>query len=632
MEKNTDEILRDATSIWHFLAKNAGLDTIFYDRDILDGNEAMMGLYEKLGIQKKHPADFGKDLEEQSVSTKAFLKAFFDCLQPYAQMMENICHFFERHEIIHTNKAMRIEFDFGGSEESDFSFNLDNFKEILESYKRVQVLYESYALKPNDLWGLRSIFSEYLPKETLNRTLIIYREDYQRGQMRPKEAIIFPDDLSDELRIQLLRVWSVWESFVSEAEVRNINRTNFTHYLEGRNNIDQFETSEWNSSDIAVVISDFWPVALLESIFYRLDLLNVLNSSERQQESTTLALVIKTFLDQRILLIDEMQLIEEMEELLNLPIWQRRHELYAAWILSEIDKTFHVYPQYRLHHQSGVLTLPFKATLLASFQCDKGNMELWSEAKTQLHNPEGKGRKANIQPDYTIFCGSGRQPERGTVVVEVKQYRKPNNRNFSSALNDYATGLPNAYVFLVNYMAVPSNMVLKYAERSCPLGQISPGQPETADFAVRLKDQLPVTLAKELQGISTILMQAKEWPLDIIYVDISASLDNDAYRFFLKYLITFLSSFNQGSSLAAIDETLRGEWPLSENHALASLLDLPFENGTEIAKLLDATKEFLLITDHEGLEEIYDLLQYMPKWHVILYQEGDPAKLVVNKL
>lgn len=627
---DTGDILRDAASIWQFLKRSAGMDSIFYDREILDGNESVKGLYEILGMQKNNPLDFGKDLQEQRIGSEEFLSAFFECLQPYSRMMEDICLFFERHGVRHGDKAMRIDFDFDGTDENAFSFDLDNFRETITNYRHVKPLTGAYAVGQKDLWDLRRIFCEYLPQKISNTAISLYRQDYQQGIMRPNIAILPPDDVDPLLGIQLQRVWSIWESFISTAEIKNINRTTFMHFLQGGKNENLGETTGWKSSEIAIVVSDYWPVALLESIFYRIDMLASLDSEQKQQESVALAQEIKFFLDERTLPGDEMQLLEKLEDLLNLPIWQRRHELYAAWILSEIDSVFHEYPNYRLHHQNGVLTLPFKATHLASFQCDKGDIELWSEAKTEISNPEGKGRKANIQPDYTFFSGEGRKAEDGCAVVEVKQYRKPNNRNFRSAMNDYGTGLPNAYIFLVNYMAVPSRMDLKYPERSCALGHIAPGQSETNDFTSGIKGQLPVTITKELQGISSILKHAQKWPLETVYVDISASLNTDAYRSFLKEFITSLISSSKDANLVAVDKAVQGKWSMADSQGLISLLGLPFENSTNFADLLDVKQEILVITDPEGLQDIKGLLAYMPKWHILLYQEGQPSKLVAN--
>ena len=79
-------------------------------------------------------------------------------------------------------------------------------------------------------------------------------------------------------------------------------------------------------------------------------------------------------------------------------------------------------------------------------------MDFWNELKTRaVTNLIGKGRKYSIQPDFSIVCGSADNSWDSIAVVECKQYKNPNYKNFSDALSDYASNRPEAVIFLANY-------------------------------------------------------------------------------------------------------------------------------------------------------------------------------------
>jgi hypothetical protein len=155
---------------------------------------------------------------------------------------------------------------------------------------------------------------------------------------------------------------------------------------------------------------------------------------------------------------------QNYRDILSLPIWQRRHELYAVWIgakiatsLKGLDCQFHV--------EDGVLRFPFSGAQLATMWTkERTTYMFWTELRSRLSVAAESGRKS-IQPDYRILRLPF-DPIRGTVlVVECKQYRRSLTRNFAAALNDYAVGCPNAQVILVNNGPI-GNVVLTAVKKS----------------------------------------------------------------------------------------------------------------------------------------------------------------------
>ena len=150
------------------------------------------------------------------------------------------------------------------------------------------------------------------------------------------------------------------------------------------------------------------------------------------------------------------EVVQDLEDLLAMPTWGKRHELYSAWVATQLDRAL---PTDRLDFVvvDGVLRFPFKATRLATLASAEGPLELWCELRSPLADPVSAKRSGAIQPDYRVVRrGVGpADPSaavEGTVLaVEVKQYLRSAARRHAEAVTDYAAGLPRASVLLVGH-------------------------------------------------------------------------------------------------------------------------------------------------------------------------------------
>jgi hypothetical protein len=171
-------------------------------------------------------------------------------------------------------------------------------------------------------------------------------------------------------------------------------------------------------------------------------------------------------------------LTRDLQEFLNLPIWQRRHQLYSAWIATQLLDALASY-SVRIHQMENTLVFSFAGTHLATADAFDPRLHIWAELRSPLADPVGKGRKQAIQPDYSLITDPVTSPEASILEVECKQYRRPSARNFSDALTDYSRGRPNAQIVLVNYG--PANEpILDRADpttrhRTSLIGEMRPG-------------------------------------------------------------------------------------------------------------------------------------------------------------
>jgi hypothetical protein len=145
--------------------------------------------------------------------------------------------------------------------------------------------------------------------------------------------------------------------------------------------------------------------------------------------------------------------VRELLDLLNLPAWRRRHELYSVWVGTRMLRVIEaVAPDMHFHPVDGVLSFEFGGSRLATFSWDNKQFDIWAELRSALVGISAK-RKKGIQPDFRIL-----QPSlalslsaQTTYVLECKHYLNASTANFTQAAADYARSCPNAVVHVVNH-------------------------------------------------------------------------------------------------------------------------------------------------------------------------------------
>ena len=297
-------------------------------------------------------------------------------------------------------------------------------------------------------------------------------------------------------------------------------------------------------------------------------------------------------------------LLKEFLELLNLPIWEKRHELYQTWVLTQIDKALLDYERV-IHHCGGELLLTFYGTHIGTVETEKGRVHIWSELRSPLENPIGKGRKKHIQPDYSLTFEPITSPSQTITAIECKQYRKANPKNFAEALIDYANGRPNANVLLVNYGAIPANISEKIDDnlkiRTFILGNFMPNQKKQIEsFKQYIIDSLP----KPAEKLSTEHL-IRGFHFDLIAVDISGSMEEILDQKWVQNTLEILIMTFPNAKLLAIDIDIEKEWPKAKG-ALEELLKIPRKYQTHLASVLSNydISRAIIVTDSDGWDQL----------------------------
>ncbi len=604
VNQNIIEPITNAADLWTALNLTAGLDESFYDKDLVEGNESYDGIYQLLEINKKD--SFVEDLANNNVTVEKFINALFSVLQPYGMMMNDLCVFFEKYKIQKEDKTLQIEFDFLELEKYKLNFNLENFRAYISKLETVKSLYIDNELIDSNLWKLKNIFyNDFEQVESLDPYLKIWKDEFEKeGGHIEKPNLILPKTGNDQLDSQLDFCMRIWKSYVITCRSVSEFRQTAQDIMRSSNNKEDLIGS-WPLKTLHISLTDAWPATFVNAIFYRVEQLNLKGGQEKDVEAVQLSKELGVLLDSfPIVTSSEDTIVKELVDLLNLPIWSQRHELYSAWILTNIDKSFDGYPL-DVHHTDGVLKIPFKPKRLMTIQSIEGDLLVFSEMLTEVANLQSNKRKDHVQPDYVIFKND-HKIENALAVIEVKQYRTPSNSNFGDAIRDYSVAFSKAYVILVNYGRMSKSLVLPYPSRNEAYGDVYPDSCIQKDFIEKLQELYPKSVLPNFIPLK-LYKDIRNYNAKNIIVDISNSMSSyDLGSKTLEAVLQTLLTCAQIDTIQAVDTVVRKVWYNPSKANILELLDLKKGNSTGFKELLPkkCIGGLVIITDEDGSRQI----------------------------
>ena len=605
--QNTTPTLTSSWEIWDFLEKEAGLDTAGYDQEIVSDLSASLGI--PLPVR-----NFGRELKRRNITPEEFLGTLLRSIRPYAEMISDLCTFFYLHGVKRTNSEMRVLFDFGNGPE-DLGFDLKHFRETLWRYKQAtqKVTYVGWSV--DELWSLAAIFRDYWQSIPRDQRVADWLSRYSAANTFAPPISNLPDVGIAELEKRIARAFHIWTAIVLECRKHGATRNQLRQAAEATRNQQRLtETDEiriglelpsieeWSAPSLFQLDHDRWPATFLTGVTCYLESLLQM-PADRREASPIIQQLDNIFSRLPSTTKDQQHLIQEILEILNLPIWKRRYELFQTWVLSLVDSAVHEYDR-SVHHVNGSLVLKFSGSHVATLETQKGRLHLWSELRSPLAKPLGKSRSSNIQPDYTISFEPISDPLQTVIVVECKQYRKPSTKNFSDVLNDYSKGRPNAHVFLLNYGRVPSTLLnhvlAEFHPRVHALGKIHPGnKPAIEEFKNLVRSLLPrPTKSSSSHQIPPY------GGFNLIAIDVSGSMKDLLSDPSIVNTIRLLTTLSPNAELFAVDTSVREKWHKADKY-LDALLALPRNGSTDLRSALigfDLTNS-LVITDKDGVPQ-----------------------------
>lgn len=356
-------------------------------------------------------------------TTESFVRAFLATARPYVQMLSGILRMFKLADAKYGPAHWRIAFD-------DYVAEVEHFKQWERKSSSIGTQIDYPALSQRGWWGLL---------DKLRVSPIIDRRGDSRHSFwdvqRAQASLPKPKPDSEPWMSDLAAIVDRAQQVLAEAGLNLITAREGTWHRDHDPNSDGFELNRLRSLQHDFQVSQL--IAAYEALWADRDL--------QRKVSVDVGTYLKAFSRQTYW---SNATADELRPFLDLPVWQKRHEFYAAWVASEqIDVLRDA--GITVHSQNRTISFPFRETCVATLQDD--GLTLISERRSPLDSPVGSGRTGSVQPDYgwwrSIVAGS----EFCSLVVEVKHYKKAAYGKWIDVLTDYARAHPSAEVVLANY-------------------------------------------------------------------------------------------------------------------------------------------------------------------------------------
>jgi len=598
--------------IWRALRDSKNIQPKLYDQDIVFKLSKSLNIPDAAAVVQGH-ADFAQAIDDHHVSREELIYALCSVAQPFAEMMAQLCGFFERHAVHGTDRALRMEFDFGDPGR-ELAFDLKQFREWLSQWEKVESIVETDCWDISLLWKLVHAISPEISREADVRGKRarewIAASAYPGGDTTPDHWAAPPKPpLTGIIEIDravnrifsavssVARACSPWGNYARLNVEGSTQRPAGTRSVLGESG-NAAPIMEWPVWSLYLLEDNFFFAALMRVLWHWVEQLHAVPAGSRLSAAQPAFPRVEAMFSSIHTRparggVD----LERLLSFLRMPVWKERPALYAAWMLPVIEQALVEYPA-QIHHENGTLRFSFKATAMASFKSSQGEITLVAEHCAPLENPVGESRKDNAQPDYVLLLGSTEDPENARVVLELKQYLRPSVKKFSAALIDYTRAFKDADVWLSDYgpltpAAVMNPVSAELATRAAAFGNVRPGNTsQIADLQQRIRGAPPApppaSPGQQPVAAKTIL------------VDVSGSMREVLSWQSVRRQLHDLASANPAATWVAADTRVRAT--LKGADAVDQLLSLDMSDSTELAQIVAGYQgsDTLVITDEDG--------------------------------
>ena len=433
------------------------------------------------------------------VSVERFLVELLKGQQGFARMMQDILATLVAANAPHARHTLSIAFKFQDMHDP----LVQTLEQFRESVLRTQKLLEARPRLPdsNTMWKIWHILNSVSPRAKGNQS------NHFTGD--PKIPSTGDPDLDKQIaQVALLvrDVQGLWKNH--GADRHQVVTAAQAMY-------DQPHEDEKLRGQL-LAASDYWDCSMIDSL-QQLPLRIASRKLSPQTAHDELAQAL-SHLEWGDVWVE--RTFRELLDILALPAWQRRHELYSVWVgtrLVEVARAAE--PSLRFNPVDGVLSFAFGGSRLATYEWQGKEYEIWAELRSTLEGTSPK-RKDKIQPDFRVVqAGLTDTGNRTLYVLECKHYLRSSRGNFTTAAKDYARSCPNAAVHVVNHgpaddAALRAVLPPELQPSVRFIGDVQAGsEASTSKLCDAIRDALfPGLAAADMGGVPAVRVSAPAWP------------------------------------------------------------------------------------------------------------------------
>jgi hypothetical protein len=648
-------LIETAEALWNSLNSAGRLSPKSHDKKFVEDL--------RKGLKISPDADIGEHLRAKKIEPTPFLIAVVNALQPFSMMLNDIYAMFAEGGIRHSNDEVLIQFDFG--EADKLKFDAENFRTALKTLEKLNSTVSLHAFKPGDLnnisggvlHALARRHPDYDASARVSDAVIIGNRNgqpvmhYDATANDAANAWINHSSGWPYLTPPPLPQWSTGDPlgqaitplsnaveqlcfrtsrYTSQADLRKARGSNSPQTDK------RIPISLWSEGLLAWVQEDHL-VRLYLKMLWLCHELAPKNANDRM----AFAIEIKKLISEHSEIKQKTQSTDALNDLLNLPIWQQRSQLYSVWLITVLKRELKSDERFELQGTNGRLDFAFSQTHIADLHIGQDVLKLVAELRTSAKGIAlaGEGRKQNIQPDYSLIQSTSGETDQVIYVLEAKQYARANTLNFNKALLDYARVHKRALVALANHGPIPISQPEKLTKMCKALGEKYVS--ERCQAFAEANPAKPMAIAG-IRDHFRLVLNDYSLPLPLLMLDVSSSM-NDALNAKGRLAWEKVSEDIAESGMRAayarnpIKIFQPGE-PVRE--ALHSLFDNAVDGPLRLCDLpIKANEPVILLTDEDGFYEtighhrkLAGVITLQPDGSLILRMNEDSEPLLRRTL
>lgn len=472
-----------AAELWRVWESSEALRPQDYDADIVDQVRAVL-------VRGGHSGSgaLTDELDHARWAARDLIHALAPVVASFAGMQRDLLRLLERIGASSgTEDNLRVQYEFIEGDPIDES--LADFRETVQQIE--SVLLQLRPLSFDNRHAFAPVLHRYASDEWIEEFVAITATDRRTWQ--------FATGVTDTVRTGDPRVDARADRVITL--VRDV-LTMLATVSDDTRSLRTPRSSPENTPDadllgeIVQAATDFWPLTTASAVHRWADGIadGTLTASDRDLAAVDTWLDGFEAGDPQQVSIE--RTVDALTDILSLPTWGKRHELYSAWIATQLDRA--VDSRFEFVVREGALRFPFRETLLAHLDTADGPVDLWCEMRSAATGTLSGGRKANIQPDYRLCRPPAGAASAGSTLaaVEVKQYKAAAASRHGATLRDYVVNLPGATVFMVGHGPLGGRVAEAVPAADRSRARVHPevrvGRPrESADFRAAFAQLFP---------------------------------------------------------------------------------------------------------------------------------------------
>ncbi len=351
-------VLNSGYELWNSLVDQAGLDLKRYDSEIETNLRQYLSFPEN--------GDIASLINDHKISPEVLLAGFFTTLQPFTEMFSDILKLIVEIGLREGKDNLLIHFDFDQAE-TQFKFDLENFRRQFEIFSKGtrSILIEHWSY--SRLWDLAKQF-DY--DDTVTPAVKSWVSKYDAG-FWDESDVAPPQSGDNDLDEKLSHVWLIRNALISGAKAVGSTLDDLRNFDKSSSNLNEIIISDGRVNLTNEVIaflryihSDHWARSITTRTYAKANQARQ-DSDYAKQLSEKLKTVLYNPPPEKREIED---VIRNLEDLLQLPIWKYRYELYSIWILTQIVEAFGGVSQFDFLLEDDIFHIPFAAKRLVLSQ------------------------------------------------------------------------------------------------------------------------------------------------------------------------------------------------------------------------------------------------------------------------